>query len=647
VQTMLEVLLFILCIVICFFLPGKFINNRLGLKLDGIEALFIATVTGVVFFIFSLYLLSWVHAEWIIIPIVLIIDFFALKNRKRLSLSLRPNDIVPLVLIGVSGLIFSLPLLAWGIYNNHIAYRFDDLWHLALIQEMKVNFPPGVPTFAGVGLRGYHFFTDFLQANISNIFSLSPFSLHFHLFPVFLSLLWALGAYSFMYTWTKKRTAGLWAVFLTMFGGSFAYLFPLFGRPAVSLSDGLSILQPAISIFNPPSSFSIVLLFFCLFLLYHYLQKQEKRWMIPFIIAAGILPMVKVYAGIILFGGLAPIVFYELWQRRFFLFQACLVIGLIVLGTYWIFVGGTGGLIWYPLWPPHELLRSFSWYGYDERMYTFTHEGVIKGLIKTELFGFSLFFLGNLGTRIFGLFSLVLLLKKRIKLNIFPISLIVMMVVSILIPLLFIQTGKVFEIIQMATYYLLFCSLFASIGLTAFFSLHFRFHRIVKAFILLIFIFLTIPSAFYTYSSTIKEAKNTKNLTDPYYTALLFLRNHGEYNQTVLALPDKSASSSINDLNSWYKTSDPTVSVFTNKRMYLANGGIDFPGMDYKARISSLSAVLQDIDSNQTQKVDTFLRENHITYIFSSYQLSPQLLTGNIKEIYHATYYVYQFLPKH
>lgn len=642
-HAMLETLLFIFSVVFCFFLPGKFIINQLTLELDSIETLFVATLTGLVTFIFLLYLFSWVHIEWLIIPVLLITDFFALKDKKKLKLKFKFGDILPLIVIGISGIIFSFPMLFWGIYGNHVAYRFDDLWHLALIQELKVNFPPGIPTFAGVGLRGYHFFTDFLLAKMSNFFSISPFSLHFHLFPILLGLLWGLGAYVLMYAWSKKQTAAFFTVFLTMFGGNFAYFFPFFGHPAISLSDGFGILQPALSVFNPPLTLSVIVLFFCLFLLYKYFQTQEKRWLIPFVIAAGILPMIKVYAGIILYGGLGVIVLYELLRKRFFLFEICLGIGLIALGTYWVFVGGTGGLIWYPLWPPHELLKSFSWFNYDEKMYTYSHLGVIRGLVFTEVFGFSLFFLGNLGTRVFGLLSLLLELKKRRWPSIFAISLFLMLVIAIIIPLLFIQTGKVFEIIQMATYYLLFCSLFASLGLADFFALHFRFQKPVKVGALVLFALLTIPSALSTYSDTITQAKETKDLSNPYYSALLFLRNRGTYNQTVLALPEKATTSSINDLMFWYKSSDPTVGVFSNKRLYLANGGITFPGMDEKARISSLSAFLQTLTSSQA--VESFLQKNHITYITSPDAI-PQLLSlKNIKEIYNNAYYIYQYIP--
>jgi hypothetical protein len=644
-----EIVLFALFVIFCFYLPGKFFITRLKVKPQPNEDLFVAPVTGIVFFTFLLYILAWVHLDWMSIPVLLVIDVLCIRENKKRFRSLPQAYLLSIGFIAVCSLIFSTPLLLMGIYGNKIVYHVDDLWHLSLIQELKANFPPNIPDFAGVQLRGYHFFYNFLLGKISSLFFFSPLSLHFHLFPLLLALLWGLGVYTLMYAWSKKVSASLIAVFLTIFGGSFAYILSLQGHPEVSLSDGLGMLQPASSIYNPPFTISVVILLFCLFLLYRYLQTREKQWLIPMALAAGILPMFKVYAGIILFGGLLVVVALELLKKRFFPLAMLLVIGVIFLGTYEVFVGGTGGLIWHPFWPPHELLRGFSWYGYDEKIYTFSRLHVIRGLVQTESYGFNLFLFGNLGTRIFGILCLPLLLfKKPSWLNSFTVSLVVMTLISVLIPLLFIQTGKVFEIIQMANYYLLFCSLFAALGLSALLSLRFPFRSVVMIILSIIFLVLTLPSAFNTYNDTVESAKETFDLTQPYYQALFFLRERGSYNQTVLELPSRNIRPTVNDIHYWYANSNPAVSAFSDKRMYLANMGADFPGMDTSARFRDISQLLNYRDNpsrKKAKKVGALLKRNKIVYIFSPYSVASLLSIKDMRKIYHNTYFVYQFSP--
>ena len=348
-----------------------------------------------------------------------------------------------------------------------------------------------------------------------------------------------------------------------------------------------------------------------------------------------------------LFGGLLCLVCWELLRKRFFLLGSFFVIGLLFLGTYGIFVGRTGGLIWHPLWPPHELLRTFSWYGYDEKIYTFSHQHVIRGLIETEFYGFFLFLIGNLGTRIIGLLGLVLLIWKKRKFpSLFAFSLLVMLIISILIPLFFIQTGKVFEIIQMANYYLFFVSLFACFGLAKFSSLQFRFSKVIKVLCLVVFVSFTLPSAFVVYKNKVVDAAVRTDLTQPYFQTLAFLRGKGNYDQTVLELPTVDVSSKIESVSFWYNQSSPSVSVFSDKRTYFSFTGIEFPGMRDNARGRNLSLVLalREHPSVELQKkVVAFLQKENIVYIISPAVFPALLQIRGMKEIYHNQYFIYQF----
>jgi hypothetical protein len=638
-----EIILFLFSVVLCFYLPGKLFLNKLNIHLLGISGLFVTLVMGLTSFTLILYILSWLHLVWLAFPFVIGIAIYVI-HKKLWTMPLQKKERYPLLFLALCSVIFSLPLVLYGIHGNTIVYQYDDLWHLSLMQEMKVNFPPGIPIYAGVPLQGYHFFSDFLQANISNLFFISPFNLHFYFFSLLISLLWGFGVYTLMFTWTKKISTALWAVFLTMFGGSFAYILHLQGHQDVSLKEGLKMLQPSTILYNPPLALSIVVLLFCLTLLFQYLKTREKKWMIPFIIAAGLLPMFKVYAGIILYGGFVLLVLFELLKKRYFLLQILMVTGILSLLTFGIFLGAGGGFIWYPFWPPHELLRDFKWYGYDEKIYTYNQQHVIRGIIQTEVYGFSLFLLGNLGTRLVGVLALLLLLKKNNKPSIFSLVILVMLLISIIIPLLFIQTGKVFEIIQMTNYYLFFVSLFAAIGLTKIFSLRYRFWKIGMIAGIILFAAFTLPSTIFSFNAIVTGITHPSSLSDPYYKALFFLRTHGEYNDTVLVLPSEIDSKNINTLLQWQLHTSPEIPAFINKRVYLGGTGIRYSGMDTENRIQNLYAVrkyLQKPSQKSAEEIKNFLAVNKIRFIFSPYNAAALIKVKGVTQIFNDRYYIY------
>src|SRR3989338_4585544 len=473
-QPFLEIILFIIIIVVCFYLPGKFLFSKLKIVLDSPEDLFLPFVLGAMVFILISYIFSWLRLEFVILPLLLIIGFFTIKDKKWFFNNIDKRQLIPLFIVLIFSIIFSISMLTAGVYGDSIKYRGDDLWHLALINELKNNFPPDNPGFAGVPLRGYHFFYNFLLAKISNIFFISPLSLYFHFFPLLMAILWGLGVYSFMYKWSKKISIGLWAVFLTMFGGSFAFILRLRGHENLSLDSAFGIQQSATSLINPPFAISILVVISTLFAIHQYLESKKNTWLIPVALFVGLATMFKVYAGIILLGGFILFSLIESIRKKNYLILVSLFTsGILFVVTYGIFRDISSTLIFAPLWAPHSVLvDNMPWYGYAEKMYTYTKLSVIKGIIETELYSWYVFIFGNLGTRLIGLlFLLLFFLKKRKKPSLFTIVLLIMTAISILIPLFFIQSGKVFEIIQMAWYFLFFISLFAAFGLRAFFDL--------------------------------------------------------------------------------------------------------------------------------------------------------------------------------
>ena len=630
-QALLEIVIFLLAIFVCFYLPGRFLFAKLKLSLDSPEDLFLPFVLGIMLFTLASYIFSWLKLEIIILPLFLIISFFTFKSKKWTPKSIDKSHRWPLIVVAALAIIFSLSMLTSGAYGDTIKYGRDDLWHLALINELKAHFPPDNPGFAGVPLKGYHFFYNFLLAKISNIFFISPLSLYFHFFPLFIAILWGLGVYSLMYVWSKKISISLWAVFLTMFGGSFAFILRLRGHEGLSLDSAFGIQQPATALINPPFSISIIVVIAVLFAFYQYFTTKKKGWLVPVILCVGLISMFKVYAGIILLGSILLLALLQLLKKKFIFPIACFFIGILFVITYGIFRDSSSTLIFAPLWAPHSVLvDNMPWYGYAEKMYTYTKLSVIKGIVETELYSWYVFIFGNLGTRLIGLLFLPLFLFKQYrKPSLFALTLLIMTVISILIPLFFIQSGKVFEIIQMAWYFLFFTSLFAAFGFHIFFDLHFN--KIIKIVLFTIIIILTLPSAYEPYKGYfVAMGSHGSSLSDSYFNAMQFLKSEGNYNQTVIEIPEKNVNGTKKAVLGWYKRSSPAIVAFASKRSYLSNEYIDFTGVNIAPRIEFIRKIIllnnlplsESAEYMSLQKeVEQGLKDNKISFIYSPYPL--------------------------
>ncbi len=643
-QPFLEIILFLLAICVCFYLPGKFLLAKLKLTLGSPEDLFLPFVVGMMLFTLISYIFSWLKLEIIILPLFLIISFLAFKNKKWIPSSINKRHLIPLFIVLVLAIIFSLSMLTAGVYGDTIKYGRDDLWHLALINELKVNFPPDNPGFAGIPLKGYHFFYNFLLAKISNISFISSLSLHFHFFPLLMALLWGLGVYSLMQVWSKRVSVALWAVFLTQFGGSFAFILRLRGHENLSLDSAFGIQQPATALINPPFSVSIIIVIAVLFAFYQYFTTKKKGWLVIIVLCAGLISMFKVYAGIILLGSLLLLAPLQLLKKNFMFLIACFFTGILFAVTYGILRDPSSTLIFAPFWAPHSVLvDNMPWYGYAEKMYTYTRFSVIKGIIETELYSWYVFVFGNLGTRLLGLlFLLFLLFKQYRKPSLFVLTVLIMTSISILIPLFFIQSGKVFEIIQMAWYFLFFISLFAAFGLHAFFGL--RFNKIIKIVLFVVIILLTLPSAYEPYKSYFNVINSHgTSFSNSYFKAMQFLKLEGNYNQTVIEIPEKNVNDTKKAVFNWYGGSSPAITAFGNKRSYLSNEYIDFAGVDIAPRIEFIRKIiaLNNLPLNDSIKyvslqkeVEQGLRSNKISFIYSPYPLSFAKNTDYLSGIY-------------
>lgn len=635
ISKVLYCLIFIGAISLFFYWPGKLLLHQFGLTLRPLEQLFLANVTGMMAFVLASYVVAWVRAPWLVLLPVIGANVWYWQTKRRFFFRIPPVQSRRLIAIVISAILFSAPMLFAGRWGSKIGLRRDDTWHLALISELRASFPPDNPGFAGVPLKGYHYFYNFLVAKLGQFTRLPMIELHFHFFPVYFAVLWGLGVYCLMLRWTKSELAAWVAVLLSQFGGSFAFILPLKGRRGLSLDSAFGIQQPATSLINPPFTISIVILLAALFSLFKYLENRQKGWLVPLGLCGGLITMFKVYAGMIFFGGMIFIILLELRKKRFVLMKAFLVIVGIFLGTYWVLADRSARLLFHPLWAPHKvLLDNLTWYGYEEKHYTYSRYGVIRGLIKIETYGLFVFIVGSLGTRAIGILAFpIAFFRKGRKHLLFTLTMLAMLAGSLLVPLFFIQTGKVFEIIQIAWYFLFFAALFAAWGFA--FLLRSIRPKILKGLFLLVVLAATLPSASESFRTHVLSISK-ESLSSSFFKACAFLKNQGDWSDTVLEIPPDWVSPTPESLKSWYNgSSEPRLSALANKRSFVANQFIDFPGTDVSSRLS----LIQKIVLAQQGKIGMAavvkeLKKHQIVYVYSPYELNVLEGETNVTKIY-------------
>ena len=625
--------LFLLSIYFLFYLPGRILLGILTQKLSFFEEVVFSISGGIGVFLLGVFCISFLHLSFLAYLLVGVVFIYAAYKHYLLPSHFSLPPLKTMILFFVLTSIFSIPMLTSGVFGDNLYLKGvnsgDGLWHLSLIHELQHHFPPDIPGYAGVKLTGYHFFYNLLLAQVSNLTRLPAMFLLFQGFPVLTAFLLAGNIYIFLTHWVKKQSTGLLGIFLAFFGGSTAFIFPLFHLPTISLITGFGVDQPASTLMNPPYALSLIFLIFSLNCVYFYEQSKQMRWLLAAAISGGVTTMTKVYAGIILLGAWGVYSGASLLKKQYVPFLATLGIIFLTAITYFPFSDPSNHLLFSPLWMLGKMYgENMPWYGYGEKISTYSRLGVIKGLIITYLQGTILFILGNLGTRLIGILLLIPLLfqKKRDRFFSPPVVFLSnMLAISVILPTLFLQTGQVYEMIQFYWYSLFFFAMFAAYGIGV--QIHYIKNNYFRyAFFFILFI-ATIPSAMVFllpfFGSTGKYDSDTFHATQ-------VLSRTGIYQELMLELP----SSDTKNISGWY-ASQPMLSALADHASYLSFVNHTFAGTDVDQRLEEIETIRIFMKSGKDkEKVKSILKKFSITYMVSK-ERNPNLYHISKKELFH------------
>lgn len=365
-----------------------------------------------------------------------------------------------------SGLIYPFGMGFWG-PNGH-----DGVWHVALINHLASG-SLEMPIFAGESIKNYHLFYDGLLALVHRITAIPAQTLYFQIFSPITAFLVGWLTYKFVLNWRRSKVQALFAVFFVYFGGSWGWLISFLRGGEIAGGESIFWANQAIStLINPPYASSLVLLLTGLILFLKYQKKPTSKLLILQAIIFGALIQFKAYAGVIALGGLLIVALFDffkigkIWNKNTKVFIAALIVSFAVF----IPTNKNAGnlLVFSLLWLPETMLSfpdRFYWPKLASAISTYKAEGNFIKLIPAEVLALSIFWFGNLGTRVFKEFLVLRWLFRWRKLESIEVFVIAAIAIGIALPLLFIQKGNPWNTIQFIYYSLFFSGILAGIFL--------------------------------------------------------------------------------------------------------------------------------------------------------------------------------------
>ncbi len=588
--------------------------------MGSIFAFSLATLVSYIFIVLNI--------PYLIIPVLfltIVFNFRSLVKRfKSIKIKLNIQTII-VILIFTIGIISQIAIISpSGTYNNSgdlvfwSAHGHDGTWHMALMEEIKKGYPFQNPIFAGTPLKNYHFFSDILPTIVSKYTGISNENLYFKIFPLIYSLFLGASVYYLTKKLTNNFSASIWATIFTYFAGSFGYLIgkgeSVFWATQIQSSSG-----------NPPQIISNFLflasIYYCVVFLDQKEKRLQKKYFLISLILLGTISAFKIYAGVILLGTLSIIGTWKLIfnkDRRLFLLS--LLSGIVALALYIPNSSNTGSfLIYEPWWYIRTMIvepSRLNLLDWELRRQTYIYEHNWKRVIWLEGMGFLIFFFGNLGMRFLGLWELV-------KTNaIFKVSIIL----SIVLPLLFLQKGVASNTAQFLQYFILLFGILAGISTAQIFA---RVKKPIYYILYTIFLFsLMIPTQvklfreFYISDNHIRQPFT--KITAAELEALNFIKNNTNVDDVILTPPYNeylNLKKPIPHIWDWFDTS--YVSALTSRRTYFDDyEQVDIMGYEYRPRLEIKKTIF---NSDKADVVKSAISSTNSNILYYPKEVAPKI----------------------
>jgi hypothetical protein len=651
IKTLVLFPIFLFLAILIFYLPGSLLLGKIKTNLRDDEKIVLSLGVGFIIFLLVTIFMALFKIRFLI-PLAYLgftiyalykfkngvfAPFWGLFKQKLLMVFLLVGTLVEGFINFPSGFLYKTGHLYWS------AQGHDGLWHVAVIEAIKQNFPPQNPLYAGESLYNYHYFSDIITAQFSRLFPFfATLDLYYRYFPFLIAFLMGLAAFTFLTTWTKNKTIGILGIFFTYFVGGFGYLvLAIQGRGFFGGETIFWAAQGNTIIGNPPHAFCYVFLPAFLLAFYYFLKEKTPLFFIICFLLGGFLLGFKVSSAVVLLVGLSFASLFALMSRKDI--SIVFLTALIGLSNFAIFKtitkAGESFLIFQPWWFIRTMIvvpDRVNWLDLELRRQFYLAKGGARAtlrIIEFESIAFFLFLVGNLGTRVIGFWQVgKMFLKKTVFNDRVQTVIFFGLLTAFLIPLFFIQKGVVYNLIQFMQYFLLFFGFLAAISLYNFLSL-FK-NKFIKVFIFILFFILSVP----TVIGNLVEfyGKNPLAMvSNQELAALEFLKANSTDQDIILTKPFDPYSKGLYQSQPWpiYAwDSSGYVSAYTTRQTYVTDEGqMHILGINPEERIKKANAFfdlspIYDIQGNflhykfteeipQDEKAE-FLRKEKITFIY-------------------------------
>ncbi|MBI2596848.1 hypothetical protein HYW41_01715 [Candidatus Daviesbacteria bacterium] len=619
-------LLFLMTSFLSFTLPSIYFLKKFNFDLnDDLDKFVVFSVFGLSVFTLTAYILAALHLRFFMYLFPLFgmwsilkykKSFFERKfkiTQKKFFLSVLIIGIISQVAVNApSGLLYKDGIYFWSSHGH------DGVWHLSLMEQMqKEFFPFQNPELAGAKLQNYHFFVDLLMSEFSRLFYFSNLDIYFRFMPIVFSLLLGLSAFILVRAWSKSELAGIWSMIFVYFAGSFGYLIYIPTHKSLGGESIFWVSQTQSVLGNPPHAAAFIITTAFLFAFLKFLRSRKINFFFLSSFLGGVAIGFKVYAGVLILGGLLIIGIFELLAKRsyktFLLFLTTLLIALAIYLPN--SKNSQDFLIWHPWWFIRTMVVAsdrLNWLDLELRRQTYLAEGNFKRVVQVELTAFLIFLFGNLGMRFLGFLTIFKQLKEDILDNLFNLFFLLITMASFFIPVLFLQKGVAWNAIQFNQYFLLFFGFLAAI--TTAWILSINRSKLWSVVISTIIIFLSIPTQLGLLWQFYSNPPLSK-ISNEELEGLNFLRQ--QKGNIVLVLPfnkyerDKYKDPPI-PIYAWYDTG--YVTAFSGKQTLISDEEqVNIMGYDVTRLIEEREEAFQSRDYH---KMNNFLQKYKIDYVY-------------------------------
>lgn len=607
-------LYFLFTIIISFYIPGAIALYKV--KLNTFSKFILAVIIGIVFWgwqgmIFGYLGLRWLTYIYLVISFAIWLKlYFTRLSWPRINFQknfTKPNILILIIIL--AGSLLQTSIIGYNGTINSSGMNFccgstsDNLFHLALTNQIIQNFPPQQPGMSDTILQNYHYWSNLISAELIRIFNLPLIQTQFIFIPLLISVLLGLNALIFSYINRLNIKYAFWLIFFLYFGADLIYFIILLNRQGLdfsmsSLEDGISFLE------NIPRAFSIIILFgginlFCIWI-------QKKEWGLGLIttLILGTVIGFKVYTGLFILSGLGVLILYYLFKKQFRTTSPLFLTFLFSAVIYLPVNQNAGGLYYTGLWMFRNFIvqPSLGLERLELERIIFLNDGKWLRVAQYEITFLFLFLIAIFGTKLIGFIQSkksLSLLPKELNLILLP-----SLFFSLLGGLFFQQTSGGANTFSFLVNVFIIGSIYSA--LACFYWIK-KMHTVLKFIFVLIICSLTLPRIIYSAIDNLDLINNQKSFLIPKHE----LQAYEYLNKKGIDRPHMLIDIDRFDMNN----DSPYLSIFINGKIFLSGQGIlRSHNINFKKREDVVNSIFKYENKNEIKHL---LSDNKIDYIIT------------------------------